>query len=63
MKTGRVKFFSEEKGYGFITIDGGGGDLFVHISEIKGDIKERDKVSFEIEEVENRKKATNVTLL
>jgi len=63
MKTGRVKFFSEEKGYGFITIDGGIDDLFVHISDVKDDIKERDKVSFEIEEVGNRKKATNVTLL
>ena len=63
MKTGRVKFFSKEKGYGFITIDGGEGDLFVDISEIRGNIKKRDRVSFEIEEVENRKKAINVTLL
>lgn len=63
MKTGRVKFFSEEKGYGFITIDGGEGDLFVDISEVKGDIKERDRVSFEIEEENNRKKAINVMLL
>jgi len=63
MNTGRVKFFSSEKGYGFITIDGGKGDLFVDISEVKGDIKERDRVSFEVEEEKNRKKAINVTLL
>ena len=46
-----------------ITIDGGEGDLFVDISEVKGDLKERDRVSFEIEEEKNRKKAINVTLL
>lgn len=60
MKKGRVKFFSVEKGYGFITIDGGGGDVFVHISEVKDDIKERDRVSFEIVEEKREKKAVNV---
>lgn len=63
MKTGVVKFFSEEKGYGFITIDGGWGDVFAHISEVKDEIKERDRVSFEIEEEKNRQKAINVKLL
>ena len=63
MKTGRVKFFSEEKGYGFITVDGGEGDLFVDISEVRDSIKERDRVSFEIEEEKSRKKAINVTLI
>ena len=63
MKTGRVKFFSNEKCYGFIIIDGGEGDLFVDISEVKETIKERDRVSFEIVEEKNRKKAVNVTLL
>ena len=62
MKTGRVKFFSKEKGYGFITIDGGKGDVFVDISEVKGDIKERDRVSFEIVEEKREKKAVNVKL-
>jgi len=63
MNTGRVKFFSEEKGYGFITIDGGKGDVFVDISEVRDDVKERDRVSFEIVEEKNRKKAINVMLL
>ena len=58
-----MKFFSKEKGYGFITINGGKGDVFVDISEVKDDIKERDRVSFEIVEEKNRKKAINVTLL
>lgn len=63
MKTGRVKFFSEERGYGFITIDGGKDDVLVRKSDVQDEIKERDRVSFEIFEENNRKKAMNVTLL
>lgn len=63
MKTGRVKFFSVEKGYGFITIDGGGGDVLMYISEVKDDIKERDRVSFDIVEEKREKKAVNVQLV
>ena len=60
MKTGRVKFFSAEKGYGFITIDSGEGDVYVNISEVKEDIKERDRVSFEIIVEKREKRAVNV---
>lgn len=62
MKTGRVKFFSEKKGYGFIIIDKGEGDVVVASSEMKDEIKERDRVAFEIVE-HNRKRTINVTLL
>ena len=36
MATGTVKWFNETKGFGFITPDGGGADLFAHFSEIQG---------------------------
>jgi CspA family cold shock protein len=51
MSTGKVKFFNETKGFGFITPDDGGKDLFVHISAIEqGQLNENDSVEFEIGE-------------
>ena len=51
MSTGTVKFFNDSKGFGFITPDNGGDDLFVHISAISEDtLNENDKVDFEIGE-------------
>ena len=51
METGTVKFFNEEKGFGFIKPDNGGKDLFVHATGIiKGPITEGDAVEFEIGE-------------
>ncbi|PNE41278.1 MULTISPECIES: cold-shock protein [Streptomyces] len=49
-QSGTVKFFNEDKGYGFIAPDGGGDDLFVHFKAIESDgfksLKEGQKVSF-----------------
>jgi len=52
MYSGTVKWFNSQKGFGFITPDGGGDDLFVHQSEIKSDgfrtLAEGEKVSYEV---------------
>ena len=52
-QTGTVKFFNEDKGFGFITPDGGAKDVFVHVSALErggiSSLKEGDKVSFETE--------------
>ena len=51
MSTGKVKFFNETKGFGFITPDDGGKDLFVHISAVEqGQLNDDDKVEFEVGE-------------
>ncbi|MBZ7924893.1 cold-shock protein [Ensifer adhaerens] len=50
MATGKVKFFNADKGYGFITPDAGGTDVFVHVSALQyGDIlKEGQTVSYDL---------------
>lgn len=54
VSTGTVKWFNDAKGYGFITPDGGGQDLFAHFKEIQGSgfrsLQEGQKVEFEIRE-------------
>ena len=58
MATGTVKWFNGTKGYGFIQLDGGGKDVFVHISAVEKaglrDLQEGAKVSFDV--VSNRGK-------
>ena len=62
METGTVKFYNEAKGFGFITPDNGGKDLFVHSTAIQnGPITEGDKVEFEIGEGDKGPRADNVS--
>ncbi len=64
MPTGKVKWFNDQKGFGFITPDEGEKDLFVHQSEIQMDgfrtLKEGQAVQFEIAESDKGPKASNV---
>ena len=70
MSQGTVKWFNSEKGYGFISNDNGGDDVFVHFSAINADgfksLEEGQKVTFDTEcDPQNSSKirATNVTVV
>ena len=63
MSNGTVKFFNETKGFGFITPDDGGKDVFVHANSLNGTIlNEGDKVSFDVEEGQKGLNAVNVSM-
>lgn len=59
MKTGIVKFYNDEKRFGFIKADTG-EDIFVHASGLKQPVKENDKVTFETETGKKGLNAVNV---
>ncbi len=63
-QTGTVKWFDDGKGYGFITPESGGKDLFAHFSEIRADgfksLQENQRVEFEVKQGQKGLQAANI---
>lgn len=62
MQKGTVKFFNQTKGFGFIQTDGSNQDIFVHVSGLVDEIRENDRVTFQIEEGRKGPNAVSVEL-
>ena len=66
-ETGVVKWFNEDKGFGFIAPDGGGKDLFAHFKEIIGDgfktLTESQRVEFEVTQGQKGLQASNIRVI
>lgn len=64
MATGTVKFFNHTRGFGFISPDGGGKDVFVHVTAVEragmGQLNEGQKVSFQIQDDQRGPKAVDL---
>lgn len=67
MPTGTIKFFNDDKGFGFITPENGGTDVFVHVSALQGgsSLREGQKVSYDLgqDRKTGKSKAENVSVL
>lgn len=63
MQEGTVKFFNESKGFGFIKPADGSADIFVHVSGLQSEIKENDKVTYEVQDGRKGLNAVNVKVV
>ncbi|PJJ60685.1 MULTISPECIES: cold-shock protein [Hymenobacter] len=63
MQTGTVKFFNDTKGFGFIKSDENGQDIFVHVSDLVDEIRENDKVQFDVAQGKKGLNAVKVSLV
>jgi len=62
MKTGKVKFFNDAKGFGFILDDETGNEYFVHVSGLIDEIREEDAVTYDLKEGKKGLNAVDVKL-
>ena len=60
MSTGKIKFFNEKKGFGFIVDDASQNDIFVHVTGLTEKVAENDEVVFDLAEDKRGQKAINV---
>lgn len=63
MNEGTIKFFNEAKGFGFITPNSGGQDVFVHASGLNGPVRENDTVKYAVEQGQKGPHAVNVNVI
>lgn len=63
MNTGKVKFFNESKGFGFIVDDDTDNEYFVHVTGLVDDIKEDDEVEYDLKEGRKGLNAINVRVI
>jgi len=63
MNKGTVKFFNEEKGFGFIVEEGSGKEHFVHVTGLVDEIREGDEVEFELKEGKKGLNAIDVKVI
>lgn len=61
--TGVVKFFNNEKGFGFIQHDQDGAETFVHVSALRDQVKQNDRVEFETQDSKKGPNAINVRVI
>ncbi len=63
MYTGTIKFFNEAKGFGFIVPENGGSEVFVHSTGLIDNVRENDKVQYEVQDGRKGPNAVNVKVV